>query len=744
MKTALIPTSRPLHRRLLNQACVALAVFALSALAFTHRAAAQTYPNAFGATTLVPSSSTPAVPFHPLNQTATVGVPFSVDIAFAVAGAQPYGAGFGINAALSFDPTKLQVVSVAAAPASPWTTPIPGIPTTFDNVLGTLRYAGTGSAQGNRAFSVARIVFNPIAAGTSPIRFANVNEYLVGVGPWGVNGLAVNGTVTITAPQRFFTDPMTGASPNLEIPAAKYGPTPAGLRRNQSDNREDRPMVHTKAADYLAVANFTADLTVTLANDDLLYFGLGQGIADPAYHNEPSHAFYFRVHSRFDGHAYDIHSAVRNSPTSWLAISNIGTYALGSTITLRITRAGDTITLGIVGGGSASYSLSAMQAALGLDPTNTRIFFGNTSVGSLFTQLKISSDTTPPVITAPADIVREATGPAGAVVTFTATAVDNIDGAVAVAASPASGSMFPLATTSVGLAAADAAGNTATASFTVMVRDTTAPAVTVPGDITAEATGPGGAAVGYPAPTASDAVGVTSLASAPASGSTFPLGSTTVTATARDAAGNIGTGTFKVSVVDTIAPVLTVPANQILEATGPAGATASFSASATDVVGVASLTTSAASGSTFPIGTTTVAVTAKDAAGNSANGSFTITVRDTTAPALVSVTPSSATLWPPNHQMVAITIAAVATDVVGVTSLKIISVTSNEPDNGLGDGDTAGDIQITGDLKLNLRAERSGTGNGRVYTITVEARDAAGNATTRTCTVSVPKSQGRK
>src|SRR5205823_6295805 len=105
---------------------------------------------------------------------------------------------------------------------------------------------------------------------------------------------------------------------------------------------------------------------------------------------------------------------------------------------------------------------------------------------------------------------------------------------------------------------------------------------------------------------------------------------------------------------------------------------------------------------------------------------------------------SSATLWPPNHQMVAIKVTAVASDLVGVTSLKIVNVTSSEPDNGLGDGDTPNDIQITGDLTVNLRAERGGGGDGRIYTITVEARDAAGNASTKICTVSVPKSQGKK
>jgi len=121
---------------------------------------------------------------------------------------------------------------------------------------------------------------------------------------------------------------------------------------------------------------------------------------------------------------------------------------------------------------------------------------------------------------------------------------------------------------------------------------------------------------------------------------------------------------------------------------------------------------------------------------------ITNTIKDTTAPVITSLSTNAPTLWPPNHKMVAVTVSALATDLVGVSSLKIISATSSEPDNGLGDGDTAGDIQVTGDLTLNLRAERSGKGNGRTYTITVEARDAAGNPSTKTCTVFVPKSQG--
>ncbi|MSO60843.1 MAG: hypothetical protein EXQ50_01915 [Acidobacteria bacterium] len=122
---------------------------------------------------------------------------------------------------------------------------------------------------------------------------------------------------------------------------------------------------------------------------------------------------------------------------------------------------------------------------------------------------------------------------------------------------------------------------------------------------------------------------------------------------------------------------------------------------------------------------------------------ITNTIKDTTAPVFTSLSTNAPTLWPPNHKMVAVTVSALASDLVGVSSLKIINVTSSEPDNGLGDGDTAGDIVITGPLSVNLRAERAGKGNGRIYTITVEARDAAGNASTKTCTVFVPKSQGK-
>jgi hypothetical protein len=88
--------------------------------------------------------------------------------------------------------------------------------------------------------------------------------------------------------------------------------------------------------------------------------------------------------------------------------------------------------------------------------------------------------------------------------------------------------------------------------------------------------------------------------------------------------------------------------------------------------------------------------------------------------------------------MVAVTVSAAATDTCsGPPVCRIVSVSSNEPVDGTGDGDTAPDWQITGDLTVDLRAERSGNGDGRIYTIVVECRDQAGNAATSAAHVTV-------
>src|SRR5205085_2301427 len=114
---------------------------------------------------------------------------------------------------------------------------------------------------------------------------------------------------------------------------------------------------------------------------------------------------------------------------------------------------------------------------------------------------------------------------------------------------------------------------------------------------------------------------------------------TTVTITATDEMGNVGTETFTVTVVDTTAPVVAAHANVgPIEATSPAGATVTYdAATASDAVTAnPAITYSKASGTDFPVGRTTVTITATDEMGNVGTGSFTVTVVDTTAPVVAA------------------------------------------------------------------------------------------------------------
>ena len=115
---------------------------------------------------------------------------------------------------------------------------------------------------------------------------------------------------------------------------------------------------------------------------------------------------------------------------------------------------------------------------------------------------------------------------------------------------------------------------------------------------------------------------------------------------------------------------------------------------------------------------------------------------DELAPAIASVSANPNVLWAPEHKLVSITIGVTASDDCSPVTSEIVGVSSNEPINGLGDGNTAPDWIITGPLTLKLRSERSGPAPGRVYTITVRARDASDNVATAIATVLVPHDQG--
>jgi len=108
-----------------------------------------------------------------------------------------------------------------------------------------------------------------------------------------------------------------------------------------------------------------------------------------------------------------------------------------------------------------------------------------------------------------------------------------------------------------------------------------------------------------------------------------------------------------------------------------------------------------------------------------------------TPPIAVNVTPN--VLWPPNHKYVKVT----ASVVTAPDATLSVTVTSSEPDNGLGDGDTPNDIQQLSSNEFNLRAERAGGGPGRIYTVTYTATRACGTSATGVAQVLVPTNQGK-
>lgn len=346
---------------------------------------------------------------------------------------------------------------------------------------------------------------------------------------------------------------------------------------------------------------------------------------------------------------------------------------------------------------------SGSTFGLGLNTVTCSATDSHNNTGSRSFTINVT-DTTAPALSLPADLTVEAAGPAGAMATFSASASDLVDGPVAVSCDHNSGATFPLGVTTVTCSATDKNNNTSTGSFKVNVLDTTAPTLTIPASSSLEATGPTGTVAAFTA-TANDIVdGALAVTCSPASGSVFPLGATEVTCSAKDTHDNTATGTFTLTVVDKTAPKLTLPADQQLEATGPSGAVATFTASAADLVdGSVTPVCNAASGATFPLGTTKVTCTATDAAGNQASGSFVIIVKDTTPPTLV---------W--NG---------------GITDNATYSYGSvpAEPTCTAVDGGSGPDTCV-------VTGYGSSAGS---YTLTATARDQAGNKTVETRTYSV-------
>ena len=110
-----------------------------------------------------------------------------------------------------------------------------------------------------------------------------------------------------------------------------------------------------------------------------------------------------------------------------------------------------------------------------------------------------------------------------------------------------------------------------------------------------------------------------------------------------------------------------------------------------------------------------------------------------TEPPVVTLNVTPGELWPANHRLIPISVQVSAVDNRDPSPRIVLEgVTSSEPDNGTGDGDTANDVMIDGDGSIQLRAERSGSGPGRIYTISYRATDASGNVGFGSAEVVVP------
>jgi hypothetical protein len=203
-----------------------------------------------------------------------------------------------------------------------------------------------------------------------------------------------------------------------------------------------------------------------------------------------------------------------------------------------------------------------------------------------------------------------------------------------------------------------------------------------------------------------------------------------------------------VNVVDTQGPVITInganPATvECHTSYTDAGATA-FDACLNASVPV----TTSGSVNVNATGTYTITYTATDG-GRTSTATRTVNVVDTTPP-VITLKTTQIKLWPPTHQYQTINAVDLVQSVVdscggnlSISSVYIMKATSDEPENGEGDGDTLNDMVISSDCKsVQLRAERAGGGDGRVYSLTVAVKDAAGNVGTAVFKVTVPKSQG--
>jgi hypothetical protein len=405
-----------------------------------------------------------------------------------------------------------------------------------------------------------------------------------------------------------------------------------------------------------------------------------------------------------------------------------------------------TSTTGLTGLASFTYSDTG-----GAGSDSIQAFIGTMGSNTLLFTWSAPPVNAPPVVIVDGNIDTFATSEVGASVIFAVSSTDDLDNPApaVICTAPSgvvvSGTTFPIGVTTVTCSATDSVGLSDSDTFTVTVRNNP-PAFAAPPDVVAEATSPGGASVVFTAVGQDVEDGVVAAVCAPAAGSTFPLGATTVACVVTDAGALTAVASFVVTVVDTTPPAIVVPGPVSVHATSASGATVSFSASATDIVdGTDPVTCVAPSGSAFPIGTSAVACSSTDRAGNTSTKSFTVTVTNA-APVCSAVAPSIAQIWPANHKLIEIRILGVTDSDGDEVVIEVTSIFQDEKTNSDGDGNTAIDGYGVGTSAARVRAERDGNprtpGNGRVYYIRFSATDGRGADCSGEVRVGVPHDQG--
>ena len=550
------------------------------------------------------SSTFAATKLSPNSQSCTVGVPCSVNIVFDIGSTPAYG----ISAKVSFDRTRLQVVSVSGT-----SSPFPIVSqNTFDNTSGTIEFmSGTIALPGpvqssgvGGTFTVATVVFNPIAAGTSPIKFLSVNEYMINYGPYGVNGLAVDGSITVTAPVVVYTsnsqvqtwDPIFPASAYGNWPAQACAPTPAVGPNANWVNPHNAFDFGPSAHPWQPTAGFIANWINAWSNLS------SQG---------PSGQSWTKYQTQVSGNG----SFVLN-----LLADNCSWVYLDSTL---------------VGYQNANLQPRTYPVTLSGTSTLTFIIFDGGGLAGGMYRLETNTGTvTFPVVAADnASITTNKGTPATNTGTYSwANGGANVPVTASVGTVTKTGtnngtwswsnpSTNPPYDYDVTITAGG--GPAAFVQFHVhVVTDTTAPTIVGAASPAANANGWNNTNVTVSFTCADEAGGSGIASCGPTPVAVSSEGTTTVTGTATDNAGNTSTTSVTVK-IDKTAPTVSL--------SGPAiviqGQSASATVTASDALsGLASGTPTSVALGTSTLGANTAAVTVADNAGNSSSASFTYTV----------------------------------------------------------------------------------------------------------------------